>query len=210
MLTGYGLDGHGVTWNDRRPNRSTLAPTIFATAHEAGLRTVMIVGKQKMDLFAAPGTVDSYTFAIEGDRSVADSAIVEIEKGFDLMFIHLPNVDFFGHSTGWMSEKYIARIAQTDEAVDRILDALPEDTTIILTADHGGHGIRHGADIPEDMTISWMIAGPNVVVDHELESPVVTTDTAATALYVLGLSLPPDADGQIVAEAFSLAVTPAP
>lgn len=210
MLTGYTPERHGVTWNDHYPDRTIAAPTIFAIAHEAGLRTVMVAGKEKMQLLNAPGTVDSYVFATVGDRDVADKAIAGIAAGFDLMFIHLPNMDFFGHSTGWMSDVYLFEISRTDEAVGRILDALPENTTVILTADHGGHDTGHGSNIPEDMTIPWMIAGPNVEVDHEIASPVLTTDTAATALYVFGLSLPPDADGQPVYEAFGVAVTPTP
>lgn len=210
MLTGFAPDAHGVIWNDNYPDRAIAVPTIFATAHAAGLRTVMVVGKEKMQLFNVPGTVDSYVYATEGDRDVADKAIAEIAAGFDLMFIHLPNTDYFGHSTGWMSETYISEISQTDEAVRRILDALPENTTVILTADHGGHDQGHGSNIPADMTIPWIIAGPNVTTGHQIESPVVTTDTAATALYVLGLSLPPDADGQPVYEAFDVSATPTP
>lgn len=210
MLTGHTPEQHGVTWNDNQPDRTIAVPTIFATAHAAGLRTVIVVGKEKMQLLNAPGAVDSYVYATQGDRDVADRAIIEIVAGFDLLFVHLPNMDFFGHSTGWMSEVYLFEIAQTDEAVGRILEALPENTTVILTADHGGHDTGHGSNIPEDMTIPWIIIGSNVVPDHEIVSPVVTTDTAATALYVLGLSLPPDADGQPVYEAFDVSATPTP
>lgn len=201
MLTGFAPDAHGVIWNDNYPDRAIAVPTIFATAHAAGLRTVMVVGKEKMQLFNVPGTVDSYVYATEGDRDVADKAIAEIETGFDLMFIHLPNMDFFGHSTGWMSEIYLFEITQTDKAVGRILAALPPDTLVILTADHGGHDKVHGARIPVDMTISWIIAGPGVVADHEIAAPVNTMDTAATVAYVLGLTLAPDAAGVPVLEA---------
>ena len=210
MLTGFAPDAHGVIWNDNYPDRAIAVPTIFATAHAAGLRTVMVVGKEKMQLFNVPGTVDSYVYATEGDRDVADKAIAEIESGFDLMFVHLPNVDFFGHSTGWMSETYLFEITQTDKAVGRIFAALPENTTIILTADHGGRGAGHGSNIPENMTIPWIISGPGVVSDYEIGSSVEITDTAATASYILGLSLPLDVDGQPVYEAFGAAATPTP
>jgi len=203
MLTGYTPEGHGITWNDNLPGRGTIAaPTIFSSAHDAGLRTVMVVGKEKLKQLNAPGSVDSYVYATSGDRDVADKAIVEIQNDFDLMFIHLPNIDFFGHSTGWMSETYLLEISNTDTAVGRILEALPENTTVILTADHGGHGAIHGSNIPEDMTIPWIVAGPNVLVDHLITSPVTTTATAATAAYVLGLSLPADTVGKPVYEAF--------
>jgi N-acetylneuraminic acid mutarotase len=203
MLSGYTPEGHGITWNDNLPGRGTISvPTILSVAHDAGLRTVMVVGKEKMGHFNAPGSVDSYSYIITGDQGVADEAAAQIQQGFDLMFVHLPNIDFFGHSTGWMSETYLFEISNADSAVGRLLDALPENTTVILTADHGGHGTGHGSNIPEDLTIPWIIAGPNVVADHLLTSHVTTTDTAATAAYILGLSLPADVVGQPVYEAF--------
>jgi len=206
MLSGYTPEGHGITWNDNLPGRGTIqAPTIFSIAHEAGLRTVMVVGKEKMAQFNAPGTVDSFLYATGGDQDVADQTVAAIQSDFDLMFVHLPNTDFFGHFTGWMSETYIIEISNTDEAVGRILDALPENTIVIVSADHGGHSTIHGSDIPEDMAIPWIIAGPNVLADHPIESVVTTTDTAATAAYVLGLSLPEDTVGQPVYEAFGQA-----
>lgn len=203
MLSGYTPEGHGLTWNDNLPGRGTIAvPTILSVAHDAGLRTAMVVGKEKMSQLNAPGSADSYSYIITGDQGVADEAVVQIQQGFDLMFVHLPNIDFFGHSTGWMSETYLFEISNTDSAVGRLLDALPENTTVILSADHGGHGTGHGSNISEDMTIPWIIAGPNVTADHLITSHVTTTDTAATAAYILGLSLPADTVGQPVYEAF--------
>ncbi|MBI4315203.1 MAG: alkaline phosphatase family protein [Chloroflexi bacterium] len=202
MLTGYPPEAHGILWNDNSPGHAPVkVPTIFSAAHAAGLRTVMVVGKQKLEQLNLPGTVDAYVFARFGDPGAADAAIEEIGKGFDLMFVHLPNTDYFGHTDGWMSPTYIAELTPTDAAVGRILAALPPDTIVILTADHGGHDKVHGARIPVDMTIPWIIAGPGVAADHELAAPVNTMDTAATVAYVLGLALPPDAAGVPVLEA---------
>jgi arylsulfatase A-like enzyme len=204
MLCGCPPEVHGISWNNYRPSEGTIAvPTVFSLAHEAGLQTVMVVGKEKFEHFNVPGTVDRFVYAVNGDQDMADHAVAETQN--DLMFIHLPNMDFWGHSTGWMSETYIAQLTRTDEAVGRILAALPEQTTVIVTADHGGHGFGHGSNIPEDMTIPWIIAGPTVLSNHEITSPVNVMDTAATAAYVLGFTLPPDAAGKPVYEAFNLA-----
>ncbi len=202
MLTGYPPEAHGILWSDNAPGHAPIkVPTIFSAAHAAGLRTVMVVGKQKLEQLDVPGTVDSYVFARFGDPGVADAAIEEIGKGFDLMFVHLPNTDYFGHTDGWMSPTYIAELTPTDAAVGRILAALPPDTIVILTADHGGYDKVHGARIPVNMAIPWIIAGPGVAADHEIAAPVNTMDTAATVAYVLGLALPPDAADVPVYEA---------
>lgn len=203
MLCGCPVETHGLTWNDYRPNQGVIqVPTIFSVAHAAGLRTVMVVGKEKLAHFNTPGDVDSYTFARAGDQDVADQAMAQVEAGFDLMFVHFPNMDYFGHLLGWMSDRYLSALTQTDEAVGRLLAALPPQTTIIVTSDHGGHGLTHGSDLPEDLTIPWMIAGPNVAANHEITAPIITTDTGATVLYVLGLGQPETMTGAPVYEAF--------
>jgi arylsulfatase A-like enzyme len=101
-----------------------------------------------------------------------------------------------------MSDAYLRALTRTDEAVGRVLAALPENTLVILTSDHGGHGLAHGSDLPEDMTIPWIVAGPGVRANHPLAAPIVTLDTAVTVVYVLGLERPETMTGQPVVEAF--------
>ncbi len=203
MLCGCPVATHGLTWNDYRPNAGTITvPTIFSVAHAAGRRTVMVVSKEKFAHLNTPGDVDSYTFALAGDQDVADQAIAQAQVGFDVMFVHFPNMDYFGHLYGWMSDRYLNALTRTDEAVGRLLAALPAQTTVIVTSDHGGLGFVHGANRPEDMIIPWIIAGPGVRVNYELTGLITTTQTGATALYVLGLELPAEmVDGPVV-EAF--------
>lgn len=203
MLSGYNPVTHGITWDDYQPQRGTIGvPTVFTYAHAAGLRTVMVVGKNKLAHLDAPGTVDTYVCAEGGDGDVANQAVAVARGGFDLMFVHLPDVDLTGHAKGWMSPAYLAQVATTDQIVGRILGALPAQTTVVLTADHGGHANNHGINVPEDMTIPWAIAGPGVTKGLSLSTAVKTTDTAATAAYVLGFRLGADVVGRPVLEAF--------
>ena len=76
---------------------------------------------------------------------------------------------------------------------------------LIITSDHGGHGTTHGSSMPEDMTIPWIVSGPGVKAG-KLLTQVYTMDTAATAAYALGLSIPEEWDGVPVYEAFGWAV----
>jgi predicted AlkP superfamily pyrophosphatase or phosphodiesterase len=201
MLTGQPPEAHGVLWNDYEPARGTItATTIFESAHNAGLRTVMVAGKEKFKHFEVPGTLDAFVFATGGDKDVLAQAA---QQQFDLMFVHLPNPDFFGHSTGWMSETYLFQLTRTDERLGEFLNALPPDVAVILSADHGGLGLTHGQNIPEDMTIPWIVAGPGVKQNYAITGAVSTMDTAATALYLLGLEVPEEIVGKVVEEAFS-------
>ena len=206
MLSGEEPKVHKIApdWDDFRPEKGFIAvPTVFSVARAAGLRTVMVVGKGKLQHLAPPGTVDSFVLATRGDADVANEAIVQAGAGFDLLFVHFPDVDLAGHATGWMSAGYLETLARLDEALGRLLAALPPETTVILTADHGGKDHAHGRDIPEDTTVPWIVAGPKVVRRGAMTSRVKQTDTAATALWAFGLSLPSGCAGAVVQEPFA-------
>lgn len=210
MLTGLCPDKHGVTWNDYLPKRGYAKGTdIFDLGHAAGLRTVMVVGKEKLRQVTEPESTDVFEFINDRDTVIAARVAELIPKGFGLMFVHFPTLDWMGHEFGWLSPEQFSVLFRADEALQIILDALQaagmrQDTLIIVTADHGGHNTTHGTRRLEDMTIPWIVAGPGV--QHALLfTDVNTTDTAATVAWALGLPLQPDWDGRPVLEAFGLA-----
>jgi predicted AlkP superfamily pyrophosphatase or phosphodiesterase len=113
-----------------------------------------------------------------------------------------------GHSYGWLSPQQFSVLFRADEALKQFLDELDarnlrNETLFIITADHGGHGSTHGSNSPEDMTIPWIATGPGIQ-PKQLTSFIQTTDTAATAAFVLGLPIPAEWDGAPVYEAFGL------
>lgn len=211
MLSGRCVSKHGINWDDYEPDKGyLLGATIFSVAHDAGMRTVMVVGKEKLKTIARPGTVDAFHFITSGnDEDIAQAALQEAARGFGVLFVHLTYPDSFGHADGWMSAIYLSVIGHDDTVVGTLLDGLQaqnlmEGTLIILTADHGGHDQSHGSLDPQDMTIPWIIFGPGVVAGPPLEVSILTTDTAATGVWALGLNIPSDWDGRPVVEAFGL------
>lgn len=205
MLTGFLPTAHGILWDDYNAQKGNCSvPTVFAIAHEAGLRTVLVAGKEKFRHLEVTGTIDAFVVTRNGDADVANEAIVQTQAGFDLMFVHFPDVDIAGHAKGWMSATYMEQLAEADNAIGRLLTALPPETTIIFSSDHGGRATVHGSTIPEDMTIPWIVVGPRIPArGRELTRAVRTTDTAATALFVLGLRPASAATGTVVNEAFA-------
>ena len=207
MLTGLCPDQHGVLWNDYIPeNGYAKGTSIFALAKQAGLYTVMIVGKEKLRQVTSPETTDYYEWINDRDVVIADQAAPILEKGFDLAFVHFPTTDGMGHEYGWLSPEKLSVIRRADEAIGTLLAALDkgglrESTLIIVTADHGGHEKIHGSWMPQDMTIPWIISGPGVV-PQVLSVPINITDTTATAAWALNLTMPSDAVGIPVTEAF--------
>jgi predicted AlkP superfamily pyrophosphatase or phosphodiesterase len=201
MLSGVSPSVHRQTWDDWEPRRGFISvPTVFTVAKTAGLRTLVVTGKEKLQHLNVPGSVDTFIVTPGGDDGVANEAMVQMQQDFDLMFLHFPDVDLGGHRDGWMSATYAARVATVDRAIGRVLSVLPRGTTVILTADHGGSAKNHAMNIPENMSIPWIIAGPRVPPQGELSRTVRTMDTAATALFVLGLNLPAGCQGVPLAD----------
>ncbi len=205
MLLGTCPDKHGVDWNDYDPQQGYANGTsIFQLAHEAGLSTVMIVGKEKIRQLTLPDTLDTYLYINDRDVVIAAQAVPILQQGFHLAFIHFPTVDWMGHEYGWLSWEQFSVARRADEALGTLLQALEasgqrSQTLIIVTSDHGGRGEAHGSSHPEDMTIPWVANGPGIT-PKQIAAPVNTTDTAATIASFLNLPVPADWDGLPVTE----------
>lgn len=216
MLSGRCVSQHGINWDDYEPEKGYLqGATIFSVAHDAGLRTIMVVAKEKLKTLADPKIVDTFKFISGTDEEIAQAALKETVGGFGVLFLHLAFPDSFGHLDGWMSAAYLSVIGRDDTAVGILLDGLKEQnllegTLIILTSDHGGHDQSHGSLLPADMTIPWIVYGPGVVAGSALDIPILTTDTAATGVWALGLKVPSDWAGRPVVEAFGLTAESVP
>jgi phosphopentomutase len=138
------------------------------------------------------------------DESGADAAAAALRAGdFDFAFVYLGSVDVAGHTHGWMSEGYLAQITRVDRALGSLLDALPAGATVLLQSDHGGHARDHGTDMPEDLTIPWLVAGPRIRQGYTIEVPVSLLDTAPTIVELLGLTAHPKWEGRCVEEVFA-------
>ena len=216
MLVGTCPAKHIVRWNEYVPqNGFAIGTDIFDLAHAAGLRTVMVVGKEKLSQITEPASTDYFAFVDQTDKipdpfTIEQLAMQQMIKGFGLMFVHFPNGDLAGHEHGWMSRQQLDAYATDDESFGYLLETLKnlglyESTMIIVTSDHGGHGTTHGTNMLEDMTIPWIVSGTGI--QHlQLTTRVHTTDTAATAAFALGLPIPPEWDGVPVNEAFGLPI----
>jgi arylsulfatase A-like enzyme len=97
-------------------------------------------------------------------------------------------------------------VKQVDASLGRII-AIAERTfgarnfTLIVTADHGGHDRNHGSSDPRDTTIPWIAWGRGVT-SSALGRPIETFDTAATVLWLLGITEPASWAGMPITEAF--------
>lgn len=222
MLTGATPEMHGVLWNDERVDEMGLieTPTMFAVARQAGYHTAAFFAKPKFHHLMVPGSLD-YGQAPDGNgRWYVGYTAESVEKYLDaerpnLMFIHIGEPDYAGHTIGWGSLVYRWAVRRADGAVGRVLRKADEtfgagNYTVIVTADHGGHGRTHGTEAVEDVTIPWITWGKGVTAGIELPPGIRTFDTAATALRLLGLDLPMLHAGRPVVAAFGERMMDAP
>lgn len=157
-------------------------------------------------------------------KPVAEAFAAALAGGLkpNLCFIHFSDTDTAGHKYGWGSPEQIAAFAHCDAALKIVMDSirkagLAESSVVILTADHGGHNVSaeqlkanptgpkgtHGLAIPDDLSIPWIAWGKGVKKSFWLTAPIGTCDTAATALWLLGIPVPAGWDGSPVTSAFT-------
>lgn len=209
MLSGQCPDKHKVDWNDYIPdNGYAQVVDLFDVAHKAGLQTVMYVGKEKLRQITEPESTDIFKYINDRDLVIVEDLIQNFPADFDLMFVHFPTADWMGHEYGWLSGEQLSVLFRADQAIEKLVTELESrglmnETLFIITSDHGGHETSHGSSLPEDMTIPWIAFGAGIQ-PASLHSKISTVDTAATAAFALGLSLPFEWDGVPVYEAFGL------
>jgi arylsulfatase A-like enzyme len=215
MLTGEPPERHQVLWNTVATQKrdEIELPNIFSAARSKGYETAAFFSKPKFNALQREGTLD-YSQAPggwfgkwSGRRTVKDVEKYLATARPNLLFVHLSDPDAAGHRSGWMSPDYARGVRAADAAVGRLLAAAETaygtgNYSIIVTADHGGHGLDHGSDRTEDVTIPWIAWGRGVKVGPLAPTLVRTMDTASTVLWLLGVDEPADWAGSPVVGAF--------
>jgi predicted AlkP superfamily pyrophosphatase or phosphodiesterase len=207
MLSGMCQSKHGVDWDVTTYYKGYSQGTdIFDLTDAAGMRSVMIVNKDKLRQLAQPETTDVFQVVYGVESTIMQAAIDQIPQGFDLMFIHIGSPDYRGHKYGWMSDAQFTALRDGDAALGLLVAALDQygirdSTLLIVTSDHGGHDQTHVGTVIEDLLIPWVASGPGIK-PGPLTTQVHTMDTAATAAYVLDLPIPAEWDGTPIMEIF--------
>jgi hypothetical protein len=163
MMTGRRIDaakgGHGVDWDAARPGSTVQeaaghpVESVFDVVHASGGSTALFGAKEKFDLYERswPDSISRVTIMEDRDRKLVRQARTDLQKqDRAFTFLHIAVPDHAGHDFGFMSAKYVAAVASTDKLLGILLRAIDGDPdltanlVVLLTADHGGIGARHG------------------------------------------------------------------
>ncbi len=168
-------DRHGTTTNTYMPQvrpvnglcevlKANNKTSAFFYSWEQ-LRDIARPGSLALTSFHS-GRVEGYDVA---NTNLVDRFVDYIPKNEpDFAFLYFGYPDAAGHGYGWMSDEYMKAIEQSFKEAERAIACLPEDYTVIITADHGGHGRHHGTELPEDMIIPVFFKGPGFKPGEEL------------------------------------------
>ena len=219
MIMGAGPAQHGITSNEWMPDKFEIAPvctgtggifpTVFGLLRQQRPQSVIAVFHDWKDYgrLIEKGVPDVLENP-EGPQATIQAAIDWLEgHSPDLMFVHLDHVDHAGHQFGHGGAEYIAAVEEADRLTGRLVVALQrrgmwDGTVLLLTADHGGVGKKHGGNTMAELEIPWIIRGPGIAAGREITAPVNTYDTAATLARILGLDTPACWIARPVAAAF--------
>jgi hypothetical protein len=130
-----------IEWGaDPPPEQWQPVPTLFERAARAGV-AVSVLSRPE---FAGSGlTVAAYRGArYQGvaDPASLAGALLRAATAADppvLVFGYLPEVDRAGHCDGVGSAAWRAAVGQVEGVVRQLLDGLPDDAALLVTADHG-------------------------------------------------------------------------
>jgi hypothetical protein len=120
-------------------------PTQFELAAAAGVRTSVVSRPE----YAGSGlTVAAYRGACYVDAPdshvLAERMLSELAGASRLVYGYHPTLDRMAHEHGVDSSQWRAAAAEVDRLVARLIEGLPADTALLVTADHGA------VDVPPD------------------------------------------------------------
>lgn len=133
-------------------------PTVFGRAMAAGVPAFFVGPASFRDsgLTIAATRGASYLAAETSDERVdaAAAALARVDCGF--AYVYWGDVDLQGHVSGVDSEEWRSSVRHVDGMVRRLVDRLPADTMLWVTADHGMVDVlpEHKIDVEDTPELS--------------------------------------------------------
>lgn len=185
-------DRHGTTTNTYTPQVRPI-DGLGEVLKRAGKECAVFFDWEEVRDVSRPNSIAHSAFYagkrigyIETGKKLTDE-LIDYAKNYklDFAYLHLALTDWTGHKFGWMGEEYMAAMESSWNNIEKIMNELGDEYTIIITADHGGHDRTHGYEIPEDMTIPVMLCGESFEKGKQIEN-VSLIDIAPTIAKLFG------------------------
>jgi len=181
---------------------------LIENARAAGLSTFGIGDHAWFFLYRDAWTIarpDPSGVAIDVDYNhltfaAAEEARTSVPRP-NLLVVHFVTPDHQAHAYGVTSKRYQDHLLDFDGKLDAFLGTLPDDTSVIVTSDHGAtHTGTHGSDTPEQRRSPFFAYGPGVVARAPGEDRLEQRDLASTFAALLGVSAPAHGRGHVLVD----------
>lgn len=129
----------------------------------------------------------------ESDELVLEKGLQMLEEKSTFTFIYFDDPDHIGHSIGWGTPEYQAKMTKIDEYVGKILAKIDEvgmeDVVVYFCSDHGGSDKGHGDARLDHMEAPFIICGKGIK-QGEITGAFANFDAPATILALFGVEQP--------------------
>ena len=205
LFHSVGAERHGILTNTYVPQARPVNGLCEVLA-AAGKRCAFFYNWEQLRDLSRPGSLCRADFVAgrvygyeEANRVLADRVIATLQSGDapDFIFLYLGWVDEAGHKYGWMTPEYLTAVRESLAGIARIVEILPDEYRLIVTADHGGHERSHGTDAPEDMTIPLFFRHASIA-PGKLADGATILDIAPTIAAWMGVPADPDWEGKVL------------
>ena len=182
---------------------------IFSAAHRAGLQTA-VSGYNWFEKLIPQDAV-SASFYTAGEDQVADRQVVDAalpwlrSEGYQLVLIHIDQVDYAGHHEGGpVDPRWDEAATRADNLLHEIVSLmdLSKDTLLIISdhgqIDRGGHGGQDAVTLLEP----FVLVGNDVIPGEYADVQMV--DVAPTVAVLLGTNIPATNEGHPRTEMLTL------
>ncbi len=138
-----------IEWtDDPDPQTWQPVPTLFTRAVAAGIRVVVVSRPQYEGSGLTTAAYRGARYVGAGDVDALVSHMLgELRAADGLVYGYHPTLDAAAHASGIGSTQWMAAASAVDRLVGRLIEGLPADAALLVTADHGG------IDVPLDRRI---------------------------------------------------------
>lgn len=202
-------DGQPANPPDNDNVRAFTQEDVFELADNSGLNSA-VSGYTWLEGMLLNSGVDAGFYTV-GEDNAADVDVLNAfttyikSNEYQLMLIHLDQVDYSGHYEGGPAgPNWNPAATRVDTMIEEIVSLLDLDhDTVLVVSDHG-HIDRggHGGQDPITLIEPFILAGPAVIPGNYEDIQMI--DVAPTISVLMGTSLPGSNQGRVLTEMLDL------
>ncbi len=176
MVTGLTQEQHQFYANTLDENTPPLTvKTLFDYAIEDGYSYYAFLTKDKLLYLLGDKVGENISSEEANSGDVLDDidSIIETQDSKVFVFIHLRDIDSYGHQYGWLSDEQGEALNVLDTNLESLISDLRQEFDsyqryFVITADHGGEELQHSNGCDACRRIPLIVVSENTEETYEL------------------------------------------